>query len=153
MNTKDIFEETDKINDEISEYQSYIEKTRMKYTAVMNACSHEIVFKYTDNYPRRIKTDGTYFCPACGKSIKCFHKDELRNTVFNDSRIIPLTNLSLFGSVDLYQKIREEVYANLDLYYDYVIPTDVLSSKMESVLIDNQNRCDRPEKVLSKKIR
>ena len=88
----------------------------------MAICPHEIVFKYTDDHPRKTATDGSYFCPACGKTIRCYHKEQLSETPFNNSRIIPLTDLSLFGTSEVHHIIRNEVYNNMELYYNKDIP-------------------------------
>ena len=82
MITKNIFEETGKIGYEINKLQSELEKLSIKCTEIMAICPHEIVFKYTDDHPRKTATDGSYFCPACGKTIRCYHKEQLSETPF-----------------------------------------------------------------------
>ena len=153
MDTKKIFEETGKIGNEIGRLREKIENLNMKYLAMTELCPHEIVFKYNDNHPRKKVFDGTYFCPACGKIIKCFGIDMIYDTQFKDSRIIPLTNLSLLGTPENHHIIRNEVYDNIDLYYDPVISIQELSSKMENLLKDMQYEYVSPEKAFVKKRR
>ena len=150
MNTKDIFDKMtilDKESKRIQELKNNLDK---KYQELINNCSHDIVFKYTDDYPRKMKFDGTYLCPACGKTIKCINKDQLKKTSFKDSRVVPLINLSLICSKEIYKTIREEVQDNMDLYYDYIIPTEELSSKMENKLIEKENNYESPVLILKR---
>ena len=151
METKKVFEETGKLGYEIKKLGNLLEKVNKKCFEMMELCPHEIVFKYNDNHSRLFMIDGTYFCPACGKLIKCYIKEHLNETAFKDSRIIPLNNLSLIGTSDVHHTIRNEVYENMDLYYDCNVSTIELSSKMEQKLIDKQCLYESPVKI--KKIR
>ncbi len=153
MNIKNIFEESSKIGYEMSKLQSELERLSIKCTEIMATCPHEIVFKYTDDYPRKAVTDGSYFCPACGKTIRCYHKNQLSETSFNSSRVIPLTDLSLFGTSEVHDIIRSEVYNNIELYYNKEIPVNRLSFRMQELLRDKENKYERPELVLKKSIR
>ena len=150
MTTKEIFEKTGKIGNEIGKLREKIENLNMKYLEMTELCSHEIVFKYNDNYARKAMIDGNYFCPACGKIIKCFGMDKIYDTQFKDSRIIPLTNLSLLGTPENHHIIRNEVYDNMDVYYDPIIPIEELSSKMEEKLVKLQTQYEEPTKKLKK---
>ncbi len=150
MNSKEVFERTGKLGFQIEELQKKLEQINLNCLELMKICQHEIVFKYNDNYPRKVYADGSYFCPARGKTIKCFCKSQLEETVFDNSRIIPLTNLSLFGTSDVYYTIRNEVYNNYDLYYNHDIPVSELSKKMEEILEEKQNKYEKPELVLKK---
>ena len=154
MNTKEAFEITGHLGNKIKKLKEQLEEVNKECLDTMELCPHEIIFKYRDNYPRRLYIDGTYFCPACGKSIKCLHENQILETQFNDSRIIPLTNLSLIGTNETYRAIREEVYDNIDYYYDRNIPIEELSSKMELVLEDKQDRYNYQDimNTISKKI-
>jgi len=120
MDTRKVIEETGKLGNEIYRLRKQLEKVNKQCLEMMEICPHEIVFKYNDNHPRMLMIDRTYFCPECGKSIKCIKSDQLKETPFKESQIIPLTNLSLFGTSDVYHAIRNEVYENMDLYYDNV---------------------------------
>ncbi len=148
--TKEIFNRIDVIESEISEAQETIQRLNINRARVMDLCSHDIVFKYKDNYPKKAVFDGSYYCPACGKTLKCIDKKQLWGSEFSESRIIPLTNLSLFGSKKVHRAIREEVSSNMDYYYDYVIPEEELSTKMEKVLKDKEIRYESPKVVLKK---
>ena len=150
MNTRETFEEKERLKVEIDKTKELLRALNNESLRIMDKCPHEIVFKYTDNYPRKMVTDGTYLCPACGKTIRCSHEDVLEKSDFKESRVIPLTNLSLFGSNEVCDAIEEEVRKNMDIYYDYIIPTEDLSSMMEAVLEDKQNRYEEPEKVLKR---
>ena len=150
METRKIFEETGKIGNEIGRLREKIENLNRKYLEMTELCPHEIVFKYNDNHSRKMMIDGTYFCPACGKAIKCFGIDQIYDTQFKDSRIIPLTELSLLGTPEVYRIMRNEVYDNMDTYYDSIVSVQELSSKMEDILKDKQYEYENPEKVLKK---
>ena len=150
MNTKEVFEETGRLGNELNKEREKIMQINRRILMVADKCHHEIVFKYTDDHPRKISVDESYFCPACGKTIKCYKKNQINETVFKESRIIPLTNLSLVGSSEVYQNIRLEVYYNIDYYYDKTISTEELSLCMEKKLVDLQTKYERPEKALKK---
>lgn len=150
METRKIFEETGKIGNEIGRLREKIENLNTKYLEMTELCPHEIVFKYNDNHSRKMMIDGTYFCPACGKAIKCFGIDQIYDTQFKDSRIIPLTKLSLLGTPEVYRIMRNEVYDNMDTYYDSIVSVQELSSKMEDILKDKQYEYENPKKVLKK---
>ena len=150
METYKIFEKTGSLGNEIKRLQNELEIINLQCLHMMKICPHEIVFKYVDNYPKKLVIDGTYFCPACGKTIQCIQEKELENTSFKNSRIVPLTNLSLLRSGKLYYTIRNEVYKNFDLYYDLDTPVEELSSKMEEVLKNQEQRYNSPVRVLRK---
>ena len=96
---------------------------------------------------------GKYYCPACGKTIMCYKNGQIKETDFKDSRVIPLTNLSLVGTPQLHNTIRNEVLDNMDFYYDYIIPDEELSSRMEEVLKNMQDDYQTPQYVLRKNTR
>ncbi len=150
METRKIFEETGKIGNEIGRLREKIEDLNTKYLEMTELCPHEIVFKYNDNHPRKMMIDGTYFCPACGKTIRCFGINQIYDTPFKDSRIILLSNLSLLGTPEVHQIMRNEVYDNMDVYYDSIIPIQELSSKMENILTDKQCEYKSSEKVFKR---
>ena len=153
METKMIFEKTSKLGNEINELKKHLERNNNKCLEMMEICPHEIVFKYNDNYPKKLIIDGSYFCPACGKTIRCIQEDEIKNTVFKDSRIIPLSNLSLFGTTNLYHTIRNEVYKNMNLYYHSDLSNEELSNRMEEVIKDQEIKDKKANKVLRKRIK
>lgn len=150
MKTKEVFEEKDKLEEEINKVQELLNRLNNKSNEITKLCQHEIVFKYKDNYPRKMAFDGNYFCPACGITIKCFNKEQIKESIFNNSRIIPITHLSLFGTKEVYKAIKKEVYDNYDLYYDYIIPEEELSYKMEEELRDKQLTYEGPEISIKK---
>ena len=153
MNTKDVFNETGRLGNEINKIHKLLGKINQKCLDIMEICPHEIVFKYNDDHPRKMIIDGSYFCPACAKTIKCIHKSDIKESSFKNSRIIPLTNLSIIRSGDVYHAIRNEVYENMELYYNKSIPNEELSKKMEEILVDKQTKYERPEKVLKKLVK
>ena len=120
---------------------------------MMGRCQHEIVFNYNDNYPKMLITDGYYYCPACGQTLHPYSKELLAESSFKDSRVIPLPNLSLFGTSDVRKTIRIEVYDNMEFYYDSNTPTVELTARMESILKSKEKRYERPERVLQRKTR
>ena len=150
METKEVFEETGKLGNEINRLRKLLEQVNKECLEMMQQCSHEIVFKYNDNHSRKMMIDGTYFCPACGKIIKCIQRDQIQDTPFKNSRIISLIGLSLLGTSENHYIIRNEVYNNLDLYYDCNIPVEELSFKMGKVLKDKQYEPESLEKVFKK---
>ena len=151
MDTRKIFEETGKLGNEIGKLQTQLEQVNLKCFKMMEMCPHEIVFKYIDNHPRKAMIDGSYFCPACGKSTGLVIKGQ--TIPFEKSRVIALTNLSLIGSSDLYHTIRNEVYGNMDFYYNPNISTEELSSKMELILEDKQSKYQSPRNYLKRELK
>ena len=119
--------------------QELLLKINKKHMEIMEACPHEIVFACKDNHSRNMIYDERYYCPSCGMTIKCLDKNELMKTSFKSSRIIPLTDLSLSDSEELYNFIKNEVYNNMNLYYNDIIPTEQLSLIMEELLKDSQD--------------
>lgn len=150
MNTKEIYKQTILLETEKEKLEELLDKLDNKKIEMMKLCSHDLVFKYKDNYPRMMCIDGYYFCPACEKIIKSFNKDKMKETQFKNSKIIPLTNLSLFGSKEVHNEIKNEVFNNYDYYYDDKKSIEEISSKMESVLEGKQIKYESPEKTLKK---
>ena len=138
MSIKEMFEETGRLGNKIRKEIEIINNLHKECLKMMDICSHDLVFKYINKHPRKIIIDGYYFCPVCGKNIRCIDKEALNKSIFNKSRIIDLTNLSLEGSKDVFSSIRREVYANIDYYYDKEIDEDTLASTMEEILFDKQ---------------
>ena len=153
METKKVFEETIQFSEELKELKNKLVHLNQKRHDIMNSCSHEIVFKYRDNHPRKMVIDGKYYCPACSKTIQLFQNDQIKQTDFKNSRVIPLTNLSLMGSPQVYHAIRSEVMDHMDFYYDFVMPDEILSSRMEGVLKNMQNIYKSPQLVLKESTR
>lgn len=150
MEIKEIFEETGKIGIEQNRLREKICQLNQCLGEIASQCSHDIVFKYTDNHPRKNIFKETYFCPACTDIVHCYWKDELFQTEFKNARVIPLANLSLLESNKVHNVIRNEVYENLDYYYNRNISTEELSSNMEEKLVDLQTRYEEPAKGLRK---
>ncbi len=128
-----IFEETERLEKELIEEQKKLEQLDKKLLELTNICPHEVVFCYSDNHPRKMNIYGKYFCPACGKIVICTSYNQVRKTDFKNSRIISL-KLLLRGTEKTLTLLRNEVYNNLDLYYNPNINEDFLSGKMEDVL-------------------
>ncbi len=153
MNSKEVFIETGKIGNEISTLHKRIDVLNARCVQIMEICPHDIVFKYKNNHPRKMPYDGDYFCCACGSTIRCYHTGDIRNTAFKDSRVIPLTNLSLFGSHELYRTIRNHVFDNFDKYYNKSTPINELEEDMEEVLKPLEDSYENPVKVLKRSTR
>ncbi len=151
MNTKKVFEETGKLGNEINRLSKQVENINKKFLELMEICPHEIVFKYMDNFPKMLMVDGNYFCPACGKTITLIKKNQFQQSEFKDSRVIPLTNLSLLGTNEVFHTIRNEVYSNMELYYNPEIDTDKLSDKMEELLKDKEKRYENSIRKIRKR--
>ena len=152
METEKVFEETIKLGNEIRNLGIMLEQTNRKCYKMMELCPHEIVFKYNDNHPRKMVCDGNYFCPACGKSIRLVSKTQIGLSSFKDSRIIPLTNLSLVGTSELLYTIRNEVYQNMDLYYNDEVSTEDLEGRMEDILKDQEVLYDKDMSLRRRKL-
>mgnify|MGYP007069917306 CR=1 FL=1 len=119
----------------------------------MNLCSHEIVFGYSDNHPRKMMIDGSYYCPACGKLIRCYDHDDLLQGSFKYSKVIPLDYLFLYGTNEMLQTLRDEVFSNMDFYYSPDSSVDLLSHKMEDVLKEfSYDYCKDKQFLKNKKI-
>ena len=152
MKTIDIFNKSSKIEEKRRELEGQLNQLETDQIILGELCPHEIVFKYTDNFPRMLNIDGTYYCPACGKSIRVLHKKDFMDSPFKKSRIIPLTNLSLMGTNEVYTTIKQEVVSNIQDYYDPEMPVEELEYRMEMVLEDKQIKYKGDGKVLKKSI-
>lgn len=152
MKTEEVFAETGRIGNEVIKIKKYLEKLNKRSKKIMDICPHEIVFKYNDNHPRKMMVDGNYFCPACGKTIRCIHSNDIKKSDFKKSRIIPLLDLSLVASKETYFKIREEVYYNMDYYYNPEVDVEDQSYKMEKELEDLQSDYNKKSRGLTKRI-
>lgn len=148
METKEIFEETGKLGNEIKKIHKKLDNINLNIINLMKICNHDIVFKFRDNHPRKMLIEGRYFCPACGKSEKTSYYTNIKDTSFCNSRVIPLDNISLLGTPDDLQKIRIEVYNNFDFYYNKEIDTSALSKKMESEMKDNEYDYNKEKKLI-----
>ena len=62
--------------------------------------------------------------------------EQLQELIFKDSRIISLTNLSLFGTSEVRHFTRNVVYQNMELYYNPELDIEELSNRMEEILKD-----------------
>lgn len=136
METKEIFEETGKLGNEIARLHRELDIINLKCLKMMEICSHEIVFNFHDNQPRKKAADGYYFCPACGKLI--IPSKSIKDTDFINSKIIPLDNLTLLCNKETLQTIRINTYLNMDLYYDPNTDIKELSETMEELLENNE---------------
>lgn len=150
MELKKYFDETSRIENELSQTRKQYERLIDTYHEVRKLCTHDIVFKYLDNRPRMATIDGNYFCPACNLVIQYAEKRQIETSKYKNARVIPLLNLSLSDGKDLHNAIRQEVYENLDLYYDKEVSVEELSSKMEGVLASHHHDYINPSKVLKK---
>ena len=151
MDTKKVFDETGKLGNEIGRLHKQLDRVNMKILGLMEECSHEIVFKYSDDHPRKVGLVESYYCPACGKYAHFIVAGQ--EQPFKTSRIIPLTNLSLVASSDLYHTIRNEVYMNMDFYCNPETPIEDLISRMESLLEDKQTKYESPVLTLKRETR
>jgi hypothetical protein len=150
MNTKEAFYKSALLGEKIKEEEKKVRLLVDQMEEIMNDCPHEIVFKYTDNHPRKMCIDGKYFCPACAKTIQCIHEEDRLETPFKNSRVIPLTNLSLEGSKEVYFTIRNEVFEHMKFYYNPNNCDEALILRMESLLEDKQTDYSNPAKLLEK---
>ena len=149
METKEIFEQTGRIGNEIKRMRYILDSLNARCLGMMEICPHEIVFQYKNHSPKK-ETEGNYFCPACGKNIQCFLKNQVKDTEFKESKIIPLPNLSLLATKETYSTIRREVYQNMDYYYSSDVTTEEMTLQMEEVL-QEQLYLSEPNKTLTKK--
>lgn len=150
MNLRQYYEETTKQENELIETRKRLEEQITAYHELRGICTHSIIFKFKDNYPTERSIDGNYFCPACRLVIECASKEQLKNTKYRESRVIPLLNLSLRNGRVVHDAIREEVFKNLDLYYDPEVSIEELSAKMEDAIAEHHFDYLNPNKVLRK---
>jgi len=148
MQTKTVFEKTNVLIDEVEESKKKIKALKEEITQVAAECPHEIVFKFNDNHPKKIKVEGNYFCPACMSSLRCYERGQREQSIFEGSRVIPLTDLSLIGSRRLYHMIRQETLENQDFYYNFELPTIELTMRMEEVLKKEEDYYESPIQFL-----
>lgn len=150
MNLRQYYEETTKQENELIETRKRLEEQITAYHDLRGICTHSIIFKFKDNYPTDRPVDGNYFCPACRLVIECASKEQLKNTKYRESRVIPLLNLSLRNGRVVHDAIREEVFQNLDLYYNPEASIEELSAKMEDAIAEHHFDYLNPNKVLRK---
>ena len=139
MKTKKVFEETARLGNEIINERQKLERLNLERLEMMNKCTHELVFKYFDNRSKRSTIDGNYFCPACGKIIVCNESEQILDSDFKESRIIPLMDISMVGTKEEFSLIRSEVYYNMDYYYNPSLDWKEIASKMESIIAEQQH--------------
>ena len=149
MKTNEVFKETVEMEEELIELKKRLKEIDERSVVMMALCPHELVFKHNIKHPGMIIRDADYYCPACGKTIRCIDGG-LPNTRFNNSRVISLLNLSLLGTKELYQTIKNEVYQNMGLYYNQNISDEFLSCKMEEILKDQE--CEYKGYALRRKL-
>ena len=150
METREVFRKSSYYGNEIKKKRIEMENLAKKCVNLWDECNHEIVFKYNDDHPRKLIIDGYYFCPACGQTIECIQESDLSKSAFKESKVIPLTNLSLIATKETYSEIRNEVFYNFDFYYDKDIPVEYKEEKMESVLKRLEVKHDQSIKTLMK---
>lgn len=150
MNLRQYYEETAKQESELIETRKRLEEQITAYNELRGICTHSIIFKFKDNYPTDRPIDGNYFCPACRLVIECASKEQLKNTKYRESRVIPLLNLSLRNGRVVHDAIREEVFQNLDLYYNPEASIEELSVKMEAAIAEQHFDYLNQNKVLRK---
>ena len=148
MESKKVFDETERLKNEITKEKEKLNKLLKLNLEMMNLCNHEIVFKFRNNHPSKAPIDASYFCPACGKKLLLFKKNNFKELEFKNSKVVSLTNLSLFGTSEVFDIIRNEVYNNIDLYYNNNISTEELANRMEALLKEKQIKYKSPELIL-----
>ena len=134
MDNKEIYDSLINLEEEIDNCNEDLKELYQKRKELMNSCNHDIVFKYRDNRPRKLRIDGNYYCPICGKIIELFNKDDIKKSIFKESRVIPLPHFSLNSNNETLSTIRENVINNMDFYYNSQNTTKDLSDKMELAL-------------------
>lgn len=147
MKTISIIEQNKEIKKDIKKLKEKIERYNHQLSKLQEECSHEIVFKYNDNHPRKMVIDGKYYCPACDKNIELVNKNQYLNSCFKNSKIISLTDLSLIGDIETLTKIKEEVLENMDFYYKCNNMYE-LRNRMEHKLRDYQHNFNKKNKIL-----
>lgn len=149
MLTKDIFEKSFRLDNEMEKAQEKIGEIDLERLKVMSLCPHEIVVKYSNNKHKKIFIDECYFCPACGKYLRCFSKNQIKESPFKNSRVIYLNSISLLEIEKIFHIIRNEMYSNIDFYYNPNIDIQELSKTMEE-LLNNHECSDDKQKKLAK---
>ncbi len=150
METKKVFEETEKLDNKLKELNKERKEINLGFAKMIEVCPHEIVFKFNDNSSRKMLID-KYFCPACGKALQITRENIIENTPFKESKVIPLNNLSLLGTNEDYQTIRNEVLSNFDMYYDPNANIEELSKRIEELLTETQYNFLSEKRLLKKK--
>ena len=150
METIQIINQRKQIEEEKIRLEKKLKNLNEQLDKLSNECSHDIVFKYIDNEPRKMSIDGIYYCPACGKKEELIFKNQYLSSCFKNSKIISLTDLSLVGDKDTLMKIRDEVLDNLDYYYKNNNLYD-LRNTMEGKLKDYQYKKEKKSKLFIKK--
>ena len=150
MELKSYYDEMDAIENQMFETRKKLEELIDLYSDTRKKCTHDIIFKFKDNYPRKQPIDGCYYCPSCRLVIECAAKGQIEQTKFKNARMIPLLILSLRNGSNVHNAIRQEVYSNLDYYYNPNSEIEEMSEKMEGVLLEHHFDYLNPNKVLKK---
>lgn len=148
MNIEEVYNVAFVLDRKIDRINSQLEHIKLKREALKELCTHDIVVKYHDDFPRKISYSSTCYCPACGKLIKCCYQGQEKETDFKKSRVIDLKNISLIGADDVHMAIKQEIISKLDLYYDECVPIETLASMMEMSLLDIQTKYDASSAIL-----
>ena len=138
MNKIYIFRRRQELENQKEELNHAYREVKAEEQELMNECSHDIVFQFHDNAPRKMLLEGTFYCPVCGFIQQISTKEEFKKSNIQDSRIIPLTNLSLVGNPETLEKIREEVWNKIEYYYNPNISIQELSNTMMNQLQEYQ---------------
>ena len=146
MDTKKAFEESGRLGNEVTKLRRELEHVNMNILKIMDECPHEIVFKYHDPTPRMLAFDSRCFCPACGKTLNFLSINDIEKTEFRNARVIPLLHLAPSLRSESYRAIREEVYTNMDLYYDPNSDIEELSTRVDNILRNMQ--AERAAKII-----
>ena len=149
MNISQIIKKSAELEKEKNRLKDKLQKINIDCYRLMEECSHELVFRYNDNHPRKMIIDGNYYCPICGKNVELIFKNQYLDTCFKKSKIIYLDNLSLIGDSKTLLKIKEEVLNNIDFYYNSKDINEI-RNKMEDSLKDFQYDSHLKRKIFKK---
>ncbi len=141
---KDVYDMSDQLQDKKWQLKKLKREIKQQEDEMRSSCSHEIVFKFNNNKPRKKIIEGYYYCPACGKWTIAATPDYFEHSSFKESIVIPLPNLSLRADEETFASISNEVQENMDLYYSSILTVEEMSARMEAILSDEQYDYSKP---------
>ena len=126
-----IYNERVQINKEMKALKQQLKATEDRLLTLQKKCSHKIVLVFDDHLPHKIGRIIDCFCPACGKRENLYPNDDIKKTVFKNSKLIDLTKLPISTLNENFFSILEHIFGNYDFYYNDDVPENEIA---ESIL-------------------
>lgn len=109
---------------------SQLESVNHEINRLQEQCSHNIVFQFDDGKLHKVGKISLCYCPSCEKKDNIYAFNELKDSCFNNSRIIDLSELEFDSYSNIFKMIQEEVFEHTEYYYNENISAEQLSETM-----------------------